>query len=109
MLRKVTNRLQDPTDTFEDIPLDTRHHHFKERLEFPKEWIMTQKRQEELAIYRQAITAKDQQKERIGQLVDGVRQITEGHVSNAKEAESTAPLMAMLGKKSGKMVGMRRS
>jgi len=108
LVEKLLIEARDPTDTFEDIPLDTRHHHFKTRPNFPKGWIMTEKRQEELALYRQAAAAKDRQKEKIGQLVDGVRHIEEGHVSKAKE-EAAVPIMAMLGKRSGKMVGLRRS
>lgn len=31
--------MQDPKETFADIPLDTRHYKPKKRLEFPAEWI----------------------------------------------------------------------
>lgn len=45
----MANAIQDSTDTFEDIPLDTRHHHVAQKPKFPKEWRMTPERKKELA------------------------------------------------------------
>ncbi|ATZ49414.1 Bcrsm24 [Botrytis cinerea B05.10] len=62
-------------DTFEDIPLDTRHHVFKVKPRFPVEWRLTDERKQELADYRQKMVETDLNRENIGQLVDGVETI----------------------------------
>lgn len=99
--------MQDPTDTFEDVPLDTRHHHFKPKPTFPKEWAVTEQRREELIKYRQAMTLKDQQREITGQLIDGIKQIEEGlRKPLAVNEELPEPVMAGRGK--GKKVAVRR-
>jgi hypothetical protein len=72
---------------------------------------LTEERQEELALYRQEAARRDQVKQINGLLVDGVKQIEEGNVKKQKaEVAAREPIMAMLGKGTGrKMVGMRRS
>ncbi|EHL00067.1 putative 37S ribosomal protein S24, mitochondrial [Glarea lozoyensis 74030] len=67
---------RDPTDTFEDVPLDTRHHTFKPRLRFPKEWAMTEERRQELVAQRQAQIERDAQLQELGHLVNGGKKIS---------------------------------
>jgi small subunit ribosomal protein S35 len=62
---------KDPKDTFKDVPLDVRHHEFKDRPRFPKHWRMTEKRQAELNAYRAKLQETDREKEQNGQLVNG--------------------------------------
>lgn len=66
---------QDPKDTFEDVPLDTRHHWPKSKPSYPKEWYMTKERQLELAAQRARAAELDAGKEKEGKLVDGVKSI----------------------------------
>lgn len=68
-------RRQDPKDTFEDIPLDTRHHTFKTKPKYPKEWYLTRERKLELAAQRAQALELDKAKEAEGKLVDGVKSI----------------------------------
>lgn len=66
---------QDPTDTFEDIPLDTRHHTFTNKPKFPKEWRLTPERRAEIEQQRQQALLLDETKRREGSLVDGMQRI----------------------------------
>ncbi|KAF4636342.1 hypothetical protein G7Y89_g1733 [Cudoniella acicularis] len=100
----------DPTDTFEDVPLDTRHHHFKPKLRFPKEWLMTDERRDELNRYRQYAEVFDQKRVATGQLVDGVKQIQEAYAARKAITEELPELvMAKGAKPKGKRVAVKRS
>ncbi|KAJ4222596.1 37S ribosomal protein S24, mitochondrial [Fusarium solani] len=68
---------KDPKETFEDIPLDTRHHEFKPKPRFPKEWRMSPERRKELDEYRQRAAIEDVQRAEGGLLVDGTQAIDE--------------------------------
>ncbi|KAL2071582.1 hypothetical protein VTL71DRAFT_12817 [Oculimacula yallundae] len=98
---------RDPADTFEDVPLDTRHHHFKSKPQFPKEWALTEARKKELQQYREAMLMKDQQGALMGHLIDGVQQIEEGLKQNVSLAEKI-PEPVMVGRGKGKKVAVRR-
>lgn len=63
---------QDPTDTFEDIPLDTRHHKFKVKHKFPKEWLLTEERKKEIEEERRRSYHLDQKKKTEGGIIDGL-------------------------------------
>jgi small subunit ribosomal protein S35 len=71
----LTICLQDPKDTFEDIPLDTRHHEFKSKPKFPVEWRMTEERQKQLQTVRAEAKLIDIEKRATGQLVNGLKRI----------------------------------
>ncbi|KAG0645897.1 37S ribosomal [Hyphodiscus hymeniophilus] len=108
MLREA----RDPTDTFEDVPFDMRHHKFTIKPTFPQSWKMTRERKEELAKLRANAELKDQRRLLTGQLVDGVKQIEEAF-SRAAAQPSPVPAMAMAGKGAGtkgkaKKVAVRR-
>lgn len=99
--------VQNPKDTFEDIPLDTRHHTFKfNKPKMPKEWRITDERLAELDAYRKEVESKDMQLAAGGQLVDGVKMIEAALASRPEEAEAL-PDMVKAGKQ-GKRVAMRR-
>ena len=86
---------KDPKDTFEDIPLDVRHHKFTKKPKFPKEWYMTAERRQELETYRQKTGIADTQRAEQGLLVDGQKTIDD-YLTNkaAKEKEKAALLVA---------------
>ncbi|KAM0335842.1 hypothetical protein ACHAQA_000892 [Verticillium albo-atrum] len=66
---------KDATDTFEDIPLDTRHYKATVKPKFPKAWRLTADRKKELAALREEAKQLDAGKEADGQLVDGLKTI----------------------------------
>ncbi|KAH0599958.1 hypothetical protein MHUMG1_02748 [Metarhizium humberi] len=66
---------KDPKDTFEDVPLDLRHHRIKEKPRFPKEWRMTMERRLELDEQRKAAAIADMERAEGGLLVDGKQAI----------------------------------
>lgn len=57
------------------MPLDTRHHHFKTKPKFPREWRLTPERKAELAALRQQASLRDAGKAAEGQLVDGAKTV----------------------------------
>ncbi|KIH88111.1 37S ribosomal protein [Sporothrix brasiliensis 5110] len=75
LVDRLIAEAKDPTDTFEDIPLDTRHHKFKYKPSFPKEWRMTEERKKELEAARAQSYLLDQTKAAQGTLIDGVQRI----------------------------------
>ena len=104
-----SNILLQTGDTFEDVPLDLRHHRVKAKPKFPKEWTLTEERREELAKYRQGMALKDQQREIAGHLIDGVRQIEQELAKPPKVTNAVPELVAAgRGKGSGKRVSVRR-
>ncbi|KAF5018545.1 hypothetical protein F66182_9479 [Fusarium sp. NRRL 66182] len=76
---------KDPKDTFEDIPLDTRHHKVKPKPRFPKEWRMSAKRRSELDGYRQRLALEDVERANNGLLIDGTQVIDEYLVKKVAE------------------------
>ncbi|PBP18619.1 37S ribosomal protein [Diplocarpon rosae] len=105
LLQEAKARIHDPTDTFEDVPLDTRHHHFKPKPAFPQEWAVTEERREQLKKYRLATLLKDREREMTGRLIDGVEQIQE-ELGKPKDLGDLLPEPVMAGR--GKKVGIRR-
>jgi len=106
----LLDEARDPTDTFEDIPLDTRHHIFKEKPKFPKEWRLTEERRAELEASRTFAKQRDEQRLLGGAVVDGIKQIEE---ALAKPVQLKLPVaeMATVGKgkaAKGKRVAVRR-
>ncbi|KAI0451196.1 mitochondrial ribosomal subunit protein-domain-containing protein [Xylaria acuta] len=75
LVNKLVTQAKDPTDMFEDVPLDTRHHTFKVKPKFPKEWRMTEERRRFLEDTRQKALLLDQAKEEEGTLVNGAEKI----------------------------------
>ncbi|KAI5462523.1 mitochondrial ribosomal subunit protein-domain-containing protein [Mariannaea sp. PMI_226] len=95
---------KDPKDTFEDIPLDLRHHQITKKPRFPKEWRLTADRISQLAEIRQQEALADMKKAEAGQLVDGVKMIEDFQMKKALEEEKkqqAAELVAVPIKSSG--------
>ncbi|KAF5000568.1 hypothetical protein FDECE_11195 [Fusarium decemcellulare] len=78
---------KDPKDTFEDIPLDTRHHKVQPKPRFPKEWRMSPERRKELDEYRQRVAVEDLKKAEGGLLVDGTQVIDDYLMKKTLEDE----------------------
>ena len=62
---------QDDTDTFEDVPLDFRHHKYKPKVEFPESWNMTTKKRTQLDLARKERLLVERDREEKGLIVDG--------------------------------------
>ncbi|KAL2759063.1 hypothetical protein ACRALDRAFT_1080632 [Sodiomyces alcalophilus JCM 7366] len=71
LVGKLIATAKDPSDTFEDIPLDTRHHKVQKKPKFPKEWRMTPERKQELAAVRKQAMLLDAGGEEAAQLTEG--------------------------------------
>jgi len=91
LVDKMIATAKDPTDMFEDLPLDTRHHKFKPQLRFPKEWYLTEERKTELQQQRKQALLLDEGKRTEGSLVDGKETIHQA-LLHAK-VEETVPVM----------------
>ncbi|KAL5606104.1 hypothetical protein BROUX41_006127 [Berkeleyomyces rouxiae] len=68
---------KDPKDTFEDVPLDTRHHKYVSNPKWPKEWTLTKRRRAQLAAEREKTAQIDAAREADGSVVDGTATIEE--------------------------------
>ncbi|KAK4042615.1 mitochondrial ribosomal subunit protein-domain-containing protein [Parachaetomium inaequale] len=75
LVDKMIATAKDPTDMFEDVPLDTRHHTFKPKIKFPKEWYLTEERKKELEAQRKQALLLDEGKRTEGLMIDGVQTI----------------------------------
>src|SRR4051812_46269751 len=84
-----TDMIQDPTDMFEDIPLDTRHHTFKPKLRYPEEWHLNEERREKLRAIRMEYLQLDQDRRRMGKLLDGAEEVQK----YLKQAASASPAL----------------
>ncbi|CAK7213317.1 37S ribosomal protein S24, mitochondrial [Sporothrix curviconia] len=93
LVDKLLVEAKDPTDTFEDVPLDTRHHKFKYKPKFPREWRLTEARKEELKTLRAASFELDQKMLASGSLIDGTQQAAS---LGAPVAAEKVPEMARL-------------
>ncbi|KAI1826108.1 mitochondrial ribosomal subunit protein-domain-containing protein [Xylaria intraflava] len=94
LVNKLVAQAKDPTDMFEDIPLDTRHHTFKVKPKFPIEWRMTEERRKFIDDTRAELLLLDNAKIQAGTLVDGVEKIKMYHESR-KEVPAMAATTAM--------------
>ncbi|KAK3682113.1 mitochondrial ribosomal subunit protein-domain-containing protein [Podospora appendiculata] len=97
MIDRMIATAKDPTDMFEDIPLDTRHHTFTVKPKFPKEWRMTEERRKELEAIRQEAFRLDEARRTGGGLVDGVVRIQEALAAPQAAAAELQPVMARRG------------
>lgn len=66
---------KDETDKFEDVPLDFRHHKFKRKIQFPKQWEHTPGRVSGLRSKRHEMAHKQRLRELEGKVVDGAEVI----------------------------------
>ncbi|KAL8928568.1 MAG: hypothetical protein Q9208_001802 [Pyrenodesmia sp. 3 TL-2023] len=89
---------RDPTDMFEDVPLDFRHHKPKPRFEFPEKWKLTKQRKEQLAANWRQGALKDQEREEAGQLIDGSKVIEQVLEAISMQAPAQPTVLPRLGK-----------
>ncbi|KAI1140461.1 mitochondrial ribosomal protein [Hypoxylon sp. FL0543] len=89
LVENLIARAKDPSDMFEDIPLDTRHHAFKAKPKFPREWRMSEERRKFLDDTRQKSLLLDQKKEEAGILINGKEKIEQ--FFNRPEPEARIP------------------
>ncbi|KAI0399805.1 mitochondrial ribosomal subunit protein-domain-containing protein [Xylaria palmicola] len=87
VVNELVAQAKDPTDMFEDIPLDTRHHTFKTKPKFPKEWRMTEERRKFIEDTREKALLLDQTKAEQGTLVDGTERINSFFKLSAPKAK----------------------
>ncbi|PHH61242.1 hypothetical protein CDD81_620 [Ophiocordyceps australis] len=71
LVESLVEAAKDPTDTFEDVPLDVRHHQPRIKPRFPPEWRMSDQRQDQLEKHRLAVISEDHKKATEGKIIDG--------------------------------------
>ena len=89
---------KDGTDTFEDVPLDFRHHKFKPKVEFPEKWKLTREKRVRLEEDRKMRLEQDREREVQGKLVEGVRIVEEAMKRLPVKDESRVLLEAQHGR-----------
>ncbi|KAK3937907.1 mitochondrial ribosomal subunit protein-domain-containing protein [Diplogelasinospora grovesii] len=110
LVQKMIATAKDPTDMFEDVPLDTRHHTFKAKPKFPVEWRMTEERKKELENLRRQALLLDQAKQKEGTLISGVERV-QAALAAPPEPAAREPVMVRAGARQGARQGrapMRR-
>ncbi|EGU80320.1 mitochondrial ribosomal subunit protein-domain-containing protein [Fusarium oxysporum Fo47] len=100
---------KDPKDTFEDIPLDTRHHKIQPKPQFPKEWRMSPERREQLDAHRQRLAIEDAKIAESGRLIDGTQAIDEYLIKRAAEDQKKAKIAELVPATPGKSAGGSRA
>ncbi|GKT50955.1 37S ribosomal protein S24, mitochondrial [Colletotrichum spaethianum] len=109
LVDKLIATAKDPKDTFQDIPLDTRHHAFKNKPKFPKEWRMTEERRQQLDAFRLRALEIDAGKQESGHVVDGTEKIEQALATAEEQAgEKVAQLVGARGRGAGKQKAVRR-
>ena len=93
---------KDETDTFEDVPLDFRHHKSKPTREFPEGWKLTKEKKVGLEEGRKLKLEQEREREVQGRLVEGVRVVEEAMKRLPVRDESRVLLAAQQGRKGGK-------
>jgi small subunit ribosomal protein S35 len=78
------------------VPLDTRHHEFKVKPKFPKEWRLTPERKQQLEEMRQQAILRDETKRREGSMIDGTTRIQQALAGPPKKVldDKVAELVA---------------
>ena len=93
---------KDGTDTFEDVPLDFRHHKFKPKMEFPEAWKLTREKKVRLEEDRKLRRERERDREMQGKLVEGVRVVEEAMKRLPVRDESRMLLDSQQGRGLGK-------
>lgn len=94
LVNTLMTEAQDDSDTFEDVPLDFRHHKYKPKLEFPDAWKLTETRKQQLDMDREQRLLAEQERERNGRITDGLRAIETWLQAKPKQEPVYAPLAA---------------
>lgn len=93
---------KDETDTFEDVPLDFRHHKFKPKVEFPEGWKLTREKKGRLEEDRKLRLEQEREREVQGKLVQGVRVVEEAMKRLPVRDESRVLLEAQQARRPGR-------
>ncbi|GAB1737400.1 hypothetical protein NU219Hw_g1545t1 [Hortaea werneckii] len=91
-IAKLMAEAKDSSDTFADVPVDTRHVKRTPKLKFPREWLLTAERKAELERLRRGNLLEEGRKVELNSLVSGVGAIEQQRAIDAKRAEE--PVMA---------------
>lgn len=108
----ITESKDTKGDSFEDIPLDLRHHKAKKRLVFPEEWKLTPARREALEAKRKALLLEEGKRVEQDQVVSGAAAIEKARQLKLSQVEE--PVMAEArqslpkGKQGKKEMGQQR-
>lgn len=96
---------KDPNaDTFEDVPLDLRHHKPRVRHHFPKEWVMSNERRMQLEGRRREVEREEARRIEGDGIADGVRAIEAARETEASVEKEEEPVMVEA-KRVGPQVG----
>ncbi|EON68526.1 hypothetical protein W97_07784 [Coniosporium apollinis CBS 100218] len=101
LVNKLLTEARDPTDTFEDVPFDFRHHKRKPNFAFPQAWLMTPERQKQLEEKRQQRLLLDQQRTQQGTLITGAERIQQA-IENEALAAAAEPVVVEAQQQRGK-------
>ncbi len=93
---------KDETDTFEDVPLDFRHHKFKRKVEFPEGWKLTREKKARLEEERKMRVEGEREREAQGKLVEGALVVAEAMKRLPVRDESRVLVQAQQGKITGR-------
>lgn len=91
------------SDSFADVPLDTRHHKAKIRPKFPREWIMTAERKKELEEKRRMKMLEEAERVEQDRIVNGIRMIEAATGRDVKKEEAAMGAVARQALPRGKM------
>ena len=96
LIADLVSEARNPKDTFEDVPFDFRHHKPKVFHHFPKEWVMTPQRKQQLDQRRQERWQLEHKRIDEGTLVDGAEIVREA--LSTPIFEQAEPVMIEKGK-----------
>ncbi|PFH58293.1 hypothetical protein XA68_13897 [Ophiocordyceps unilateralis] len=110
LVDKLVVEAKDPTDTFEDVPLDLRHKRTTPKPRFPFEWRMTDERRQQLEEHRRKAALADEQRTERGAMVDGQGELDKflAKFDAAAEAAAKAEVQAV-GSRPASGVGSARA
>ena len=98
LIDTLIEEAKDATDTFEDVPLDFRHHKFKPKREFPEAWKLTREKRARLVEDRKTRSEQEKEREAAGKLVEGLRVVEEAMKKLSTRDESRILAAAQQGK-----------
>lgn len=96
-LKDLLEETKHGKDTFEDVPFDFRHHKPKVWHDFPKEWIVTEERLQELLAKRGQVHQLEAKKGVEGKLIDG-----KGVIAQAMERPAMETQRVIVNRATGK-------
>lgn len=92
-IEKLIAEAKDPNaDSFEDVPLDVRHHKFKKVFTFPEDWKLTPERRAELEERRRLLLLEEGKRVEENRIVSGAAAIEHERQLRLKKVEE--PVMA---------------